>query len=116
MADSGAPLRLGALLGSNPVCTFPSTTCNAAKPAAVSEAWHYSLGHWIEDDVATTPSLNFAFSSPGSFGFYPWIDIDRTLYGIVARQSEAFTGVDEGYASAKCGRVLRLAWKTGVPQ
>lgn len=116
MAGADTPLQLGSMLGTNPVCTFPSSTCNAARTVAVPEAWHYSLGHWIEDDPTTAPAQNFAYSSPGSFGFYPWIDIDRSVYGIIARQADAFTGVDEGYASVKCGRIVRLAWKTGIPQ
>jgi hypothetical protein len=116
LADATAPLQIGALLGTNPVCTLPDGSCNASRLTAIPEAWHYSLGHWIEDDPATTPPENIAFSSPGSFGFYPWIDATRTTYGILARQTKAFTGADEGYASVKCGRLLRLAWLTGVPQ
>jgi hypothetical protein len=109
-------LALGPLLGSAPVCTRPSETCPASRLTAVDEDWHYSVGHWIEDDAAAMPAQAFAFSSPGSFGFYPWIDPSRRWYGIVARQTDAFTGRDEGFASAKCGRVVRLAWITGVPQ
>lgn len=116
MPGSAAPLALAELLGSHPVCTLPSDTCVASKLTAIPEAWHYSLGHWIEDDPATTPPENVAFSSPGSFGFYPWIDASRTWYGMLARQTKAFTGNDEGYASVKCGRLLRLAWITGEPQ
>lgn len=111
-----APLQMGALLGSNPVCTLPGDDCNASRLTAIPEAWHYSIGHWIEDDPVTTPTENIAFSSPGSFGFYPWIDATRTTYGMLARQTKAFTGADEGYASVKCGRLLRLAWVTGIPQ
>jgi hypothetical protein len=116
LVGAASPLKLGDLLGSNPVCTYPSDTCNASKLVALQEAWHYSLGHWIEDDPTGTPPLNFAYSSPGSFGFYPWVDIDRNLYGILARQTGAFTGKDEGYASTQCGRLIRLAWKTGIVQ
>ncbi|MFY9509691.1 MAG: hypothetical protein WAQ05_01785 [Rubrivivax sp.] len=116
MAGSATPLALGSMLGSNPVCTFPSASCNASRLTAMPEAWHYSLGHWIEDDPATTPAINIAYSSPGTFGFYPWIDASRSYYGILARQTEAFSGNDEGYASAKCGRVVRMAWMTGVAQ
>jgi CubicO group peptidase (beta-lactamase class C family) len=116
LTDAGAPLQLGALLGSNPVCTFPDGSCKASRLTAIPEAWHYSIGHWIEDDPATTPVENIAFSSPGSFGFYPWVDATRTTYGMLARQTKTFTGVDEGYASVKCGRLLRLAWITGIPQ
>lgn len=117
LVDGDSPLAIGALLGSNPVCTLPSATCpNASKLTAVSENWHYSLGHWIEDDPTNTPSMNYAYSSPGSFGFYPWVDLDRKLYGVLARQTDAFTGNDEGYLSVQCGRLIRLAWKTGVVQ
>jgi hypothetical protein len=59
--------------------------------------WRYSYAHWVEDDGA--------LSSPGLFGFYPWID--GQTYGIVARH--AFTGA--AYIdSAKCGRALRQAF------
>lgn len=116
LAGATAPLLLGPLLGSHAVCTSPSDTCNASRLVAVPENWHYSLGHWIEDDPATTPAAAFAYSSPGSFGFYPWVDMSRTFYGVLARSTEAFTGSDEGYLSAQCGRVVRLAWMTGVAQ
>jgi len=42
--------------------------------------------------------------------------MERNVGGVVARQTEAFTGVDEARASATCGRMIRLAWKTRVPQ
>jgi hypothetical protein len=116
LPGSDSPLVMAELLGSEPVCTWPSDTCDAARLVAVPEAWHYTLGHWIEDDPATTPAGNFAYSSPGSFGFYPWVDVDRTWYGILARETAAFTGQDEGYASVQCGRLLRWAWKTGLTQ
>jgi len=118
LADSSNPLQLGALLGSHAVCTQPSATCNASPDtaAALPENFHYSLGHWVEDDPTYTPSSNFAFSSAGSFGFYPWVDSDRKLYGIVAREDHTATSGGAGYASLLCGRLIRLAWKTGTPQ
>lgn len=116
LASAASPLQLGGLLGTSAVCTSPSDTCNASRLVAMPEAWHYSLGHWIEDDPAAIPALAFAYSSPGSFGFYPWIDFGRTYYGMLARHTEAFTGNDEGYVSVQCGRMVRLAWLTGLPQ
>jgi hypothetical protein len=119
-ADYGAMLRkmlgpdpsllIGRLLGAHAVCTRASTSCVAALPSVVPEDWHYSLGHWVEDDPATTPASNFAFSSAGAFGFYPWIDATRSYYGIVAREDLGALG--EGYSSAQCGRLIRLAWLT----
>jgi len=116
LVDSPTPLAMGALLGSHAVCTLPGPDCNASADVLVPEAWHYSLGHWIEDDPTTTPTMNFAYSSPGLFGFYPWVDADRKLYGILARQSGNLVEQDAGYVSAQCGRLLRLAWKTATPQ
>ncbi len=104
-------LAMAGLLGSNAVCTNP-TTCPSGQalstPVPANESWHYSIGHWVEDDPVVGDG---AFSSPGAFGFYPWIDASRSYYGVVARR------VDAGwYASAQCGRQIRKAWMTGVQQ
>ena len=61
-----------------------------------------------------------AYSSPGFYGFYPWIYIDPTnaanaWYGIVAR--EVNTGNANAFRdSIVCGRLIRRAWLTGVAQ
>ena len=102
-------LAIKTALGSNAVCTNP-TTCTAAvfAPLPISESWHYSVGHWIEDDPVVGDG---AFSSPGAFGFYPWIDSSRSYYGIVAR------AVPQGaFSSVQCGRLIRKAWLTAMPQ
>jgi hypothetical protein len=104
-------LAISGLLGSNAVCTNPATCPSGqalSTPVPASESWHYSIGHWVEDDPVVGDG---AFSSPGAFGFYPWIDASRSYYGVVARR------VDAGwYASAQCGRQIRKAWATGVQQ
>ena len=96
-------------LGEAAVCTLPGRRCPTARYSpALPYAWHYSYGHWVEDDAATGDG---AFSSPGAFGFYPWIDRSRTYYGVLARQ------VRDGYrTSAKCGGLIRLAFEHGVAQ
>jgi hypothetical protein len=105
----GGQLLLGSLLGSGAVCTNPST-CGfgeaAHTPAPRDEDWHYSVGHWVEDDPVVGDG---AFSSAGAFGFYPWIDAGKTAYGIVARVAP--TG--SGDTSVLCGRLIRKAWATG---
>ena len=107
----GGQLQLGALLGSHSVCTNPSTCAQAVStPVPATESWHYSLGHWVEDDPVVGDG---AFSSAGAFGFYPWIDASKRWYGVLARQSVAN---GEGYDSAQCGRLIRKAWVTGVVQ
>src|SRR5450631_4282110 len=106
---SGA-LAMNGALGTNAVCTLPgSGGCNAVS-SPIPEAWHYGIGSWIEDDAST--SGDGAFSSPGSFGFYPWIDSTIAYYGVISRSG----GSGQGFASAECGRLMRHAWMTGVEE
>ncbi len=99
---SGA-LALRQHLGEAPVCTLPSA-CPTAAYSPASDAWHYSYGHWVEDDPV---SGDGAFSSPGAFGFYPWIDASKTYYGVLSRSSLA---ADAYLSSARCGAELRKAF------
>jgi hypothetical protein len=101
-------LRMHDFLGRYPVCTLPGT-CAQAIESPVPLAWHYSLNHWIEDD----PQGDGAYSSPGAFGFYPWISGDRQWYGILARQSAQQKAYQ---SSVLCGQKLRKAWITGASQ
>lgn len=116
------PLLLG-VLGSHAVCTYTGATdastgrqnCPTALSSPASdpalgllEAWHYSLGHWVEDDPV---SGDGAFSSPGAAGFYPWIDADRQYYGVLARMELTVTASTD---SVKCGRLIRQAWLSGT--
>jgi hypothetical protein len=101
-------LQIGSLLGSGAVCTNP-VTCGRDQaifaPIPPNESWHYSVGHWVEDDPKVGDG---AFSSPGAFGFYPWINAEKTNYGIVARVAQ-----NGAFSSVKCGRLIRKAWTTG---
>jgi hypothetical protein len=113
-------LQLGRLLGTQAVCTNPRSCPNDAvkTPIPGAESWHYSLGHWVEDDPQVGDG---AFSSPGAFGFYPWVSADRRFYGLVAREQRS--GLLNGDASEKpavasvaCGRQIRAAWMDGQPR
>ena len=96
-------------LGSNAVCTNPKTCAQAiSTPVPEDESWHYSMGHWVEDDPKVGDG---AFSSPGAFGFYPWIDGQKTYYGIVARYDLSPLAY---YRSVQCGRDIRKAWAEGA--
>lgn len=97
-------------LGAHPVCASPNICPAAAtgSPAPDDESWSYSIGHWLESDPVVG---DFAFSSAGAFGFYPWVDASKTVYGILARKDSPGTGFD----SVKCGRLIRKAWLAGVP-
>jgi hypothetical protein len=95
-------LRMKQYLGYAPVCTLPGSCPNAVYSPA-KEAWHYSLDHWIED----APGDDGAFSSPGAFGFYPWISADKTTYGVLAREKMS---TDAYVQSVDCGVRIRRAW------
>jgi hypothetical protein len=107
--------QLGMLdaLGTNAVCAWVGPGCNAAYSPAGTVQWHYSIAHWVEDDPATGDG---AFSSPGAFGFYPWIESNKRFYGVLSRYATANGQVQNGLASSQCGHALRAAWETGVQQ
>lgn len=96
-------------LGSHAVCTNMRQCPNSLNsPSPPGEQWNYSMGHWVED---TTNVSDGAFSSPGAFGFYPWIDKTKTLYGIVARRDDS-----GALDSMACGRLIRRAYVTATAQ
>lgn len=116
----GGQLQLGAWLGKESVCTDPQVCPNEAvkTPVPATESWHYSLGHWVEDDPQVGDG---SFSSPGAFGFYPWISADKRFYGIVAREQRRGAVSDDpgekpAVASVNCGRAIRAAWMDGQPR
>jgi hypothetical protein len=112
-------LLMSAALGTHAVCTNPTTCAEALNtPVPETESYHYSIGHWVEDDPNDGDG---AFSSAGAFGFYPWIDASKSWYGIVARRDT--TGTSDpgdpdagghGFDSARCGQLIRSAWIEGV--
>ncbi len=57
--------------------------------------WHYGLGFWLECDAtpfAADCAVNPTISSPGAFGFTPWIDYEQGYYGVIAVEER--TGSD----------------------
>lgn len=67
----------------------------ALRPEALSGTpidWHYGVGFWKECDTPTyTAACDAAniISSPGAFGFTPWVDFERGYWGIVAMDEDA---------------------------
>lgn len=112
-----APLAMRSALGVNPHCTGSrcptvgsgSYTNPATPPLPNNQAWQYSAGHWIESDF--TPGSpqpgDGAFSSPGEFGMYPWIDRSKRYYGLVARTDYNPLAYQ---ASILCGQMIRRAF------
>ncbi|TGK01297.1 hypothetical protein EHQ53_08675 [Leptospira langatensis] len=107
-------LVMRSYLGADTVPTLPALHPSQALYSPFTtginkEDVHYSYAHWLED----SPQSDGAFSSPGKFGFYPWIDSGVTTYGIIARYSTSALAYAE---SVYCGRLLRTAYATGVAQ
>lgn len=71
------------------------TQGSQAIKSPIPEPWLYGRGHWIE--------LDGTASSPGAFGFYPWIN--GNFYGVVARQAAG-----DAWGSVTCGRTIRRAF------
>jgi CubicO group peptidase (beta-lactamase class C family) len=46
----------------------------------MGRASHYGLGQWI--DVSSSDGQTIQVSSPGAFGFRPWLNLDRNLYAV----------------------------------
>ena len=101
-------LAMAKYLGSDPICTLPGS-CPTAVSSPTSFNWHYSLGHWVEDDFSHGD--DGAFSSTGAFGFYPWISADRHFYGLLARRSYQASAVAESIA---CGTAIRHNFMDGL--
>jgi hypothetical protein len=100
-------LELGRHLGEDSVCAQPKTCPREAVSSPVEflgEPWRYSYNHWAESRDGRTVD---AYSSPGRFGFYPWISADKRFYGLVARHDRALKAYVE---SAQCGRAIREAF------
>ncbi len=122
-ADDYSPLlravlsgQLGMLnaLGTHAVCAWSvGSGCNAAYSPIYTEHFHYSIAHWVEDDPT---SGDGAFSSPGAFGFYPWIEANKHFYGVISRTAPANGAVQNGLQSSLCGHAIRAAWESGQPQ
>ncbi|WP_296224298.1 hypothetical protein [Ralstonia sp. UBA689] len=99
---------LGRMLGQHAVCTEPGS-CPTAVSTPAAQPWHYALNYWIEDQ----PGGDGAYSSPGAFGFYPWISADKRHYGMIVRETRA----PRAYIrSAACGALIRRAFAEGRPQ
>lgn len=53
--------------------------------------WHYALGAFVECDItpfAQSCNDDATYSSPGSFGWTPWIDRKNGYWGLIARRGE----------------------------
>jgi CubicO group peptidase (beta-lactamase class C family) len=65
------------------------------RPGAITDNnvdWHYGLGFWRECNQPAwdaTCADRRLVSSPGAFGWHPWIDFDEGYYAVLAMQEPA---------------------------
>ncbi len=105
-------LVIGNYLGDEAVCALPSACPGKVVFSPIllmNEPWTYSYNHWVESEKGNG-SID-AYSSPGKWGFYPWISADRKYYGILSRHDKAAGAYVE---SVKCGRQIRKAFMAAL--
>lgn len=76
-----------------------------------TDTYGYGLGAWR--DAVDANGVATQISSPGASGFYPWVDFQRNVVGIVWLPSR---GPDDGYwfaATQKVQAVVRHAYDAG---
>lgn len=62
----------------------------------MGRASHYGLGEWL--DVQAPDGRTVQVSSPGAFGFRPWLHLDRNLFGVFMMQrAPAGPGANETF-------------------
>ena len=73
---------------------FPTATIGNSPFANTGLNFHYGLAAWLE---CTPPASNCAvLSSPGAFGFTPWVDREGGYYAIIAMEvTESQSGIVE---------------------
>ena len=71
--------------------------------------WGYGYGLWIECSESSDECGAEFFSSPGSYGAYPFFNIGLQYFGILARQGELGT-FHEGIAIVDAVRQLSREW------
>lgn len=103
-------LFIGRMLGKHAICASPAFCPQNAigSPIASDLDYDYSLSHWVENDAKKGDG---AFSSAGAFGFYPWVDKNKSFYGIIARKN---LSAGAGQKSMLCGQKIRKAFMNPV--
>lgn len=99
-------LLIGRLLGKHAICASPAFCPQSAigSPIASDLDYDYSLSHWVENDAKKGDG---SFSSAGAFGFYPWVDKNKSFYGIIARKN---LSAGAGQKSMLCRQEIRKAF------
>ncbi|MFZ4690283.1 MAG: serine hydrolase domain-containing protein [Polymorphobacter sp.] len=92
----------------------------AYRPPGISENrldWHYGFGFWKECDLPayaaacdTAPVL----SSPGAFGFTPWVDFTKRYWAVIAVEEGFGQGFDPASVSVELEQALQPLIETAL--
>jgi len=83
-SHEGVSLIDGALIDQQASEPYPDADIFSSPYSALSLNFHYGLTAWLE---CTPPAVDCAvFSSPGAFGFTPWVDRDGGYYAILGME------------------------------
>lgn len=77
---------------------YPSAVIGSSPAQSQGWTFRYGLGAWLQ---CATPATGCAsLSSPGAFGFTPWINRDAGYYATVAMEEGIGSGASFGIALA----------------
>lgn len=75
---------------------------------SLGENWHYGYGVWLECNNASCSEVDY-YSSPGAYGAYPFISLNKNYFGLIARQGALGT-FKNGYDLFEEVRELSEEW------
>jgi CubicO group peptidase (beta-lactamase class C family) len=70
----------------------------AFRPGGIGVDWHYAQGAWrVCEQLVWDSSCEdkVIISSPGAFGWTPWIDVTNGYFGLIAMDESIFTSPSE---------------------
>jgi hypothetical protein len=76
-----------------------ATIGNSPAIDTIGEDWHYGFGMWLQchrSSFTDCPPPQ-SWASPGSYGAFPFMDVENKFFGIIARQGDKGT-FNKGYA------------------
>ncbi len=78
--------------------------------SGVNQDWHYGYGVWLECNSLVYNCVQTEYySSPGAYGSYPFINVQKNFFGLIAREGNLGT-FPEGYKVYQAVRGLSESW------
>jgi hypothetical protein len=110
----GNQYAMSVRLNADAVPAYPGSPGVTYTPWTAGQA-DYGLGHWLERERVNEVWTVTGYSSPGRFGFYPWVSAGKRQYMLLARARLTGSG-GEGELSRVCAHRIRRAYMLGRPQ